>query len=58
MARASQTEKTNLWLPKGKDGGGVINEEFGMNAWIPLHKNRITTRSYCAAQGTIFEILQ
>ena len=25
----SQTEKTNLWLPKGKGGG--INEEFGIN---------------------------
>ena len=26
-----QTEKTNLWLPKGKCQGGRINQELGMN---------------------------
>ena len=31
--RDAQTLKTNLWLPKGKDGG-KINQEFGINIYI------------------------
>ena len=32
----SQTQKTNLWIPKGK-GGGVINQEFGRNIYTLLY---------------------
>ena len=36
---ASQTWKTNLWLPKGQDGGeGGINEEFGINIHTTICK--------------------
>ena len=34
----SQTQKTNLWLPKGKEGEKGINQEFGINIYILLHK--------------------
>ena len=27
----SQTQKTNLWLPKGKRMGGGINQDFDIN---------------------------
>ena len=29
----ADSQKTNLWLPKGKGGG--INQEFGINRYIP-----------------------
>ena len=32
----SQTEKTNLWLPKGKKGEG-INWEFGIDRYTLLY---------------------
>ena len=32
----SQTSKTNLWLPKGKHGGG-ISYEFGINKYTLLY---------------------
>ena len=32
----SQAQKTNLWLPKGKGGGG-INQEFGINIYTLLY---------------------
>ena len=35
----SQTQKTNLWLPKGKGDGGGINWEFGISRYkLLLHK--------------------
>ena len=33
----SQAQKTNLWLPKGKGGGGGINQEFGNNIYTLLY---------------------
>ena len=33
----SQTQKTNLWLPKGKVWGGWINWEFGIGRCKLLH---------------------
>ena len=30
----SQTQKTNLWLPRGKGGG--INQEFGLNVYLEV----------------------
>ena len=29
----SQTQKTNLWLPKEKGGGRGINQEFGISRY-------------------------
>ena len=29
----SQTQKTNLWLPMGKCGGGGITKEIGINIY-------------------------
>ena len=37
-----QTQKTNVWLLKGKGEGDKLDK---------------TTRSYCVVQGTIFNIL-
>ena len=34
-----QTQKTNLWLPKGKGGG--INQEFGINIYTLLYTKQI-----------------
>ena len=33
----SQTSKTNLWFPKGKEGRGGINQETEINIHTPLH---------------------
>ena len=33
----SQTQKTNLWLPKGKGQG--INQEYEINRYILLYTN-------------------
>ena len=34
----SQTQKTNLWLPKGKGAGGGIEWEFGISRCKLLYK--------------------
>ena len=33
----SQIQKTNLRLPKGKGGGGGINQEFGISRYTLLY---------------------
>ena len=38
----SQTQKTNLWLPK--DGGGRLNQEFGVKIYTKLHINLIINK--------------
>ena len=37
-----QTQKTNLWLPKGKGGG--INQEFGVKIYTVLYIKQITNK--------------
>ena len=32
-----QTQKTNLWLSKGKGGGEGINQEFGISMYTLLY---------------------
>ena len=44
----SQTQKTNLWLPKGKGGGREIN--WGQQIETTTHTHT-HTRFYCIAQG-------
>ena len=34
----SQTQKANLWLPKGKVRRGGINQEYGTNIQTTMHK--------------------
>ena len=36
FTKQKQTQKTNVWLPKGKDRGG-INQEFGINIYTLLY---------------------
>ena len=52
--KESQSQKTNLWLQKGK-GHGEINQEFGIRRYKVLHVKLIN--SYCIAQGSIFNII-
>ena len=44
-----QAQKTNLQLPKGKDGGG-INWEFGIDTYILLYLKQITNNNLFIAQ--------
>ena len=41
----SQTQKTNLELPKGKGGGGGINQEFGISRYTPLYIKQINNNT-------------
>ena len=52
----SQTQKMTLWLPKKKGAQG-INQEFEINRYTLLYKNRQTARTYCIAEETIFRIM-
>ena len=41
----SQTQKTNVWLSKGKNGEGTIaNQEFGIKRHTPLYVKQIALR--------------
>ena len=46
----SQTQKTNLLLPKGK-GVGVINQEFGINRYTLLGIKQITNKDLLYSTG-------
>ena len=48
-----QTQKTDLWLPKGKGGGGGINQELGINRYTLLYIKQINNNFLFIAQGTI-----
>ena len=50
----SQTQKTNLWLPKGKG----INQEFGMNRNTLLYITQKNNQDLLIAEGMIFNILE
>ena len=52
----SQTQKANLWLPKGKKMGG-INQKVGLAYKDYCVQYRQTTRIYRLAEGTILNIL-
>ena len=40
----SQTQKINLWSPKGKEGGGGIDEEFGISRYKLLYIKEINNK--------------
>ena len=44
-----QTQKTNLWLPKGKGGG--INQEFGVKIYTVLYIKQITNKDLLQSTG-------
>ena len=56
METDSQTQKTNLWLPKGKGGGRDKLRVWDQKIQTTVYK--VNKRSDCIAQGTIFNILQ
>ena len=45
-----QTQKTNLWLPKGKSKDG-INQEFGINKYTLLYIKYITNKDVLYSTG-------
>ena len=54
----SQTQRTELWLPRGRGGGGGMDWEFGISWCKLLYIEWINNKvSYCITQGTIFNIL-
>ena len=48
----SETQRTNLWLPREKGGVGEMDWESGVSRCKLLHTEWITMRSYYIAQGT------
>ena len=54
----SQTQKTNLWLPKAIGGQGG-KDRAGAWHWMirTVTSETVAARLYCAAQGTIASIL-
>ena len=46
----SQTQKTDLWLPKGKGWEG-INWEFGINRYTPLYIKYINNKDLLYSTG-------
>ena len=49
--RDSQTQKTNLWLPKGKRDRRGINQEFGVNRYTPLYIKQINNKDLLYSTG-------
>ena len=47
----SQTQKTNLGLPKGKGGKGGINYEFGVNRYTVLYAKQINNKNLLYSTG-------
>ena len=52
----SETQKTNLWLPKGKGDGG-INQEFGININTLLYIKQKTNKDLLEKTGNYTYIL-
>jgi len=49
--RDSQTQKTNIWLPKGKRGWGGINCEAGINTYTQLCIKQTTNNDLLYSTG-------
>ena len=50
-------QKTNLWLPKGKVGGGRINQEFGINRYTLLYIKQINNKDLLYSTGNHIQYL-
>ena len=53
----SQTQKTNLWLPKGKGGEGGINQKFGINRYTRLYIKQINSKDLLYSTGDYIQYL-
>ena len=55
----SQTQKTTLWLRKGKGGEGGINQEFGNNRYTLLYIKQIINKDllYSAENYTQYSVI-
>ena len=51
----SQTQKTNLQLPKGKGGGERINQEFGINRYTLLYIKQINNKDLLYNTGNYIQ---
>ena len=51
----SQIQKTNLWLPKRKGGGGGINQEFGISRYKLLHIKYINNKVLLYSTGNYIQ---
>ena len=47
----SQTQKNNLCLPKGKGGGGEINQKFGNNIYTLLYIKQLNNKDLLCSTG-------
>ena len=54
--KQTQTQRTDLWLPRGKEVGEGRIGSLGLADANHYTLNE-STRSYCIAQGTMFNIL-
>jgi len=52
----SQTQKTNLWLPKRKDRKG-INEEYGVNRYTQLYIKYTSNQDLLYSTGSYIQYL-
>ena len=53
----SQTQKTNLWLPKGTGGVGGINQEFGISRCKLLYMKQINNKVLPYSTGNYTQYL-
>ena len=53
----AQTQKTNLWLPKGKGGEGGINQEFGISRYKLLYIRQINNKVLLYSVGNYTQYL-
>ena len=51
----SQTQRRNLWLPKGKEGGGRINKKFGISRYKLLHVKQINHKVILYSTGSYIQ---
>ena len=54
----SQRRRTDLWLPSGGEAGGGIEWEVRLADVSYYTWSRKTTKSYCLAQRTTFNVLR
>ena len=51
----SQTQKTNLLLPKGKGGGGGLNQKFGISRYKLLYIKQINDKVLLYSRGNYIQ---
>ena len=56
METDSQTQKTNLWLPEGKEGGET-NQEYGINRYTLPYIKQINNKDLLYSTGNYIQYL-